>query len=126
MTRLLDQASASLDDDGLLNQTNLAFHRQIALASGNAVLLQLLKVVASLFREEQRMILDIHGSRRQDHAEHLQILDAMRRGDAALAAERMRAHLEGVREVLLRWDPIASPVAPAGVTPVADVVVRLA
>ena len=113
LTALLDEASANLDDGALLNQTNLAFHRQIALASGNAVLLQLLKVVSSLFREEQRMILDIHGSRRQDHAEHLEILDAVRRGDRELAGERMRDHLEGVREVLLRWDPVTSPVSRA-------------
>jgi GntR family transcriptional repressor for pyruvate dehydrogenase complex len=115
LTELLDRASANLDDGALLNQTNLAFHRQIALASGNAVLFQLLKVLSSLFREEQRVILDIHGSRRQDHQEHMGILDALRRKDPQLAAERMRAHLEGVHEVLLRWAPIASPVpAPAG------------
>ena len=59
------------------------------------------------------MILDIHGSRCQDHAEHLEILDAVRRGDPALAGERMRAHLEGVRGVLLRWDPVTSPVTRA-------------
>ena len=59
------------------------------------------------------MILDIHGSRRQDHAEHLEILDAVRRGDRELAGERMRDHLEGVREVLLRWDPVTSPVSRA-------------
>ena len=89
----------------LLNQTNLAFHRQIAVASGNVVLRQLLEVLSSLFREEQRLIIDIHGSRRHDHAEHLTILDALERRDPALAAARMQAHLDGVRDVLRRWDP---------------------
>ena len=106
---LLDRASANIDDAELLNQTNLAFHRQIAIASGNTVLRQLLAVLSSLFRDEQRMILDIHGSRRHDHEEHLGILDALRRRDAARAGERMRAHLDGVRAALLRWDPTASP-----------------
>ena len=110
LRELLARASESLDDDALLNQTNLAFHRQIALASGNVVLRQLLEVLASLFRQEQQLILGIHGSRRQDHAEHLAILDALERRDEELAAQRMRAHLEGVRDVLRRWDPEAHPV----------------
>ena len=110
LRELLARAGASLDDDALLNTTNLAFHRGIARASGNVVLRQLLEVLASLFRQEQRLILGIHGSRRQDHAEHLAILDALERRDEGLAAQRMRAHLEGVREVLHRWDPEAHPV----------------
>lgn len=117
LDELLARASASLDDGALLNQTNLGFHRGIAVASGNVVLRQLLEVLSSLFREEQRMILDIHGSRRHDHEEHVRILDALRRHDAALAMERMRGHLEGVREVLLRWDPVASPVGGDGDRP---------
>ena len=108
---LLVRAGATLDDAVLLNQTNLAFHRAIAQASGNGVLFQLLEVLGSLFKEEQRVILDIHGSRGQDHAEHLGILEALERRDAALAAERMRAHLDGVRDVLRRWDPTTHPVA---------------
>jgi GntR family transcriptional regulator, transcriptional repressor for pyruvate dehydrogenase complex len=108
---LLARASESLDDDALLNQTNLAFHREIARASGNVVLRQLLEVLSSLFRQEQRLILGIHGSRRQDHAEHLAILDALERRDETLAAQRMREHLEGVRDVLRQWDPEAHPVS---------------
>ena len=111
---LLDRASANLDDGALLNQTNLSFHRQIAAASGNLVLQQLLEVLSSLFREEQRMILDIHGSRRHDHEEHVRILEALRRKDAAMAVERMRGHLEGVQNVLLHWDPVTSPVSATG------------
>jgi GntR family transcriptional repressor for pyruvate dehydrogenase complex len=114
LSALLERASANLDDGALLNQTNLSFHRQIAVASGNLVLQQLLEVLSSLFREEQRMILDIHGSRRDDHEEHVRILDALRRKDATMAVERMRGHLEGVQSVLLRWDPATSPVTGAG------------
>lgn len=111
MRRLLDYAGDHLDDATLLNQTNLAFHRQIALASGNTVLTQLLEVLSSLFREEQRMILDIHGSRRNDHVEHVGILEALESRDAGLARLRMGAHLDGVREVLLHWDPSTHPIA---------------
>jgi GntR family transcriptional repressor for pyruvate dehydrogenase complex len=110
MRRLLDQAERNLEDDALLNQTNLAFHKQIAVASGNSVLRQLLDVLSSLFREEQRMILGIHGSRRQDHVEHCAIYEALAARDADLAQTRMRLHLEGVRDVLVRWDPQVHPV----------------
>lgn len=104
MTALLDRAEAHLDDDDVLNAANMAFHRAIAEASGNSVLHQLLDVLTSLFQDEQRVLLNIHGSRRRDHAEHLDILAALRAGDAGLATSRMHAHLEGVRAVLLRWD----------------------
>jgi GntR family transcriptional regulator, transcriptional repressor for pyruvate dehydrogenase complex len=113
MQRLLDRASANLDDAAVLNETNLAFHREIANASGNTVIAQLLEVLSNLFREEQRLIIDIHGSRRDDHAEHAAICDALGRRREKLAGERMKAHLEGVRDVLLHWDPKKNPVTRA-------------
>lgn len=105
MRRLLALAERSFHDDEALSRSNMAFHRQIALASTNTVLTQLLDVLQELFQEEQRMILDIHGSRHRDHEEHMEIFEAVERGDEARSMERMRAHLEGVREVLLRWNP---------------------
>lgn len=113
MTRLLEEAGRHLDDDARLTATNMSFHRQIALASGNTVMVQILEVLSRLFQHEQRLILDIYGSRRQDHAEHLEILDALQLRDAPLAVERMRTHLEGVRDVLLRWNPKTNPVSRA-------------
>lgn len=104
MERLLSRAGQSLDDGELLNQVNLAFHRQIALASGNTVMHQILDVLSSLFRREQRMILDIHGNRGEDHSEHIAIFEALRQHDAALATSRMQEHLERVREVLMGWN----------------------
>lgn len=113
MTRLLDEAGENLDDDARLTATNMSFHRQIALASGNTVLVQILEVLSRLFQHEQRLILDIYGSRRRDHAEHLEILEALQQHDAPTAVERMRTHLEGVREVLQRWNPKTNPVSGA-------------
>lgn len=109
MRQLLATASLNIHDDELLSETNLAFHRQIATASNNSVLAQLLEVLSSLFQQEQRWILDIYGSREKDHGEHIGILEALEARDEALAVERMRAHLLGVRETLLRWDPDAAP-----------------
>jgi GntR family transcriptional repressor for pyruvate dehydrogenase complex len=110
MRRLLATAAASLNDDDVLNSVNMEFHRQIALASGNTVLTQLLGVVQELFTDEQRLILNIFGSRQRDHQEHVAILDALERRDEALCVELMRKHLEGVEEAIRRWDPEYHPV----------------
>ena len=104
MERMLDHAGRHLNDDAILNAANMGFHRQIAAASGNAVLAQLLEVLTDHFQNEQRMILDIHGSRESDHREHRAILTALKNRDAELAETRMQEHLNGVLAAVLRWD----------------------
>ncbi|HEY6210361.1 MAG TPA: FadR/GntR family transcriptional regulator [Gemmatimonadales bacterium] len=110
MRRLLKTAGENLAHDDVLSTVNMSFHRQIALASGNAVLVQLLDVLRELFSEEQRLILSIFGSRERDHQGHLAILEALERRDAKLGVKRMRAHLKGVEDAILRWDPEQHPV----------------
>ncbi len=105
MSNLLNTAGENLDDDAILNSTNLAFHCEIALASGNSVLAQLLEVLNDLFRNEQRVILDIYGDRKKDHKQHVLIFEAIRQKETVQAQEQMQSHLEEVREVLFRWDP---------------------
>jgi GntR family transcriptional repressor for pyruvate dehydrogenase complex len=110
MRRLLHTAGQNLGNDAVLNSANMDFHRQIALASGNTLLVQLLDVLQDLFTDEQRLVLGIFGSRERDHKEHLGILEALERRDEQLVIDRMREHLEGVRQVLLQWDPDDHPV----------------
>ena len=110
MRRLLNEAERHLDDDGVLNRVNMQFHRQIAVASENTVLLQLLDVLREMFQQEQLMILTIFGSRKEDHHGHLAILDALERRDAELAVARMRTHLQNVVDAVLQWDPERHPV----------------
>lgn len=109
LAALLERAEAHLSDGDVLNATNMSFHTAIARASGNGVLCQLLDALSNLFLDEQRAILDIFGSRQRDHAEHLGILEALRAHDEEQAVALMRAHLEGVRAVLLRWDEDTLP-----------------
>jgi GntR family transcriptional repressor for pyruvate dehydrogenase complex len=52
--------------------------------------------------EEQREILQIFDDRQRDHEQHCVVLEAIKRGDAAAADERMRAHLRDVREIIAR------------------------
>ena len=105
MRRLLAHARDNLSNPEVLTPTNLSFHQQIGIASGNTVLRQILTVLSDLFQDEQRAILDIYSFWQQDYAEHVGILQALEAHDETLAVERMRAHLEGVRDVLVRWDP---------------------
>jgi GntR family transcriptional repressor for pyruvate dehydrogenase complex len=104
MHRLLELAGAILDDDDALNAANMGFHRTIAGASGNVVLAQLLAALTDLFREEQRVILDLSASRERDLGEHLRILEALDAGDEDEAVRRMREHLEWVRTAIESWD----------------------
>ena len=110
LKRILASASKHLDDDEILNSVNMAFHSKIAEASGNSVTAQLLAVLHELFTDEQRLILGIFGSREEDHDDHLQIFKAIEQRDEALAVERMRSHLESVREAIQRWDAENFPV----------------
>ena len=110
LARLLDKAEANLGDGDVLNQTNMAFHRCIAIASGNAVFRQLLEVMTSLFTREQRAILDIQNARIADHRQHVGIYEALRARDAEGAGELMRRHLEKVRGDLEQWDPTTNPI----------------
>ena len=111
MRRLLTTAGENLGDDAVLNEVNMGFHRQIARASGNTVLAQLLDVLHELFTDEQRLILGIFGSRDRDHQEHLAILEALEQRDESLCVDRMRQHLRGVQDAILRWNPEDNPVA---------------
>lgn len=109
MGRLLDEAGAHLDDDSVLTVNNMAFHREISSASGNQVMAQLLDVLSTLFQQEQRVILNIYGSRERDYAEHRSIYEAIAARDEPLARARMKSHLGGVMERLLQWDPETTP-----------------
>jgi GntR family transcriptional regulator, transcriptional repressor for pyruvate dehydrogenase complex len=100
MRALLDAAGRRLESRAAVIEANRAFHREIAGASGNPVLRELLDALGNVFQEEQRFVNATHAARERFHREHLHILEALERHDPPLAAERMRAHLHGVREAL--------------------------
>jgi len=102
MRRLLQGAGGGREGGDEVAEATRDFHREIALASGNVVLHQLLDALATAIREEQRFVNQTRPPRERFHAEHLAILDALERRDAARAVERMRIHLSSVRQALLR------------------------
>ncbi len=104
MRRVLVRAGERLADDAAQAEANVQFHQEIAAASGNPVLVQLLEVLAGIIQEERRLTFE-SPCRERLQREHEDILEALRRKDVALATERMRAHLEYVRAVLSTLDP---------------------
>jgi GntR family transcriptional regulator, transcriptional repressor for pyruvate dehydrogenase complex len=114
MRAILDAAGRQTTNHEVARTSNLAFHRQIALSSGNHVLAQLLAVLHDLFPREQKLVLGIGGSRERDHEEHVAILEALEHRDEILAVERMRNHLRNVEAAVDRWDPERYPVVEAG------------
>lgn len=98
---ILERAERALHgQDVLLSGLNLDFHRAIARLSGNSVLSQTIDSILDLYAAEQMVILQIYGNRDRDHREHTSVLEAIRERRPDLAGERMRQHLEGVRDVL--------------------------
>ena len=104
MQRLLEAAGKEMGNPSVLGPLNMAFHCEIAKASGNGVLAQLVEQMVDLFREEQRVILDIHGPRDRDYREHRALLAVVRDRDEGKARERMMAHLGGVQKAIQAWD----------------------
>ncbi|MEQ7129435.1 FadR/GntR family transcriptional regulator [Actinopolymorpha sp. B11F2] len=97
---ILTRAGAALTDDAELAASNMAFHRAIGQYAGNPILAQMLDSIVDIYAPEQQQILRLHGDRRSDHAEHLEILGAISAGEPARAGALMRTHLACVRQVV--------------------------
>src|ERR671910_546169 len=64
------------------------------------VLGQTIDSLLDLYAAEQMVILQVYDNRERDAREHRAVLEAIRDGQAELAATRMREHLTGVRTVV--------------------------
>lgn len=83
-----------------LAEVNMDFHRNLAQASGNATLAEVVESVTVVNVREQLEILHIHGDRQTDLDEHRAIHAAVAAGDAELAERLTREHLNGVLAVI--------------------------
>ena len=98
---LLDEAEHLLSgQDAKLHPTNMTFHTRIAYISGNLILAAFFESLVELYSREQLGILAIFNARARDYQDHVEIFEAIRDRDSALASERMRRHLIAVRDVV--------------------------
>jgi GntR family transcriptional repressor for pyruvate dehydrogenase complex len=77
------------------------FHYNIALASGNSVVLKVLDVLMDLLRDTRERSLQLKGRPQKSLAGHRKILAAIKRHDAEAAKAAMRRHIEDVEEIVL-------------------------
>ncbi len=73
------------------------FHRALAKATHNPLLLTLVDSIVDLLSEQRKQIFSVPGGSARGQVHHKQLLDAVRRHDAQAAREAMRAHLQQVR-----------------------------
>jgi GntR family transcriptional regulator, transcriptional repressor for pyruvate dehydrogenase complex len=71
----------------------------LAVAASNPLLELIFQAVTDLMRASRKLTLGLSGARRALRG-HVAIFAAVEQGDAAAARERMRAHLEEVKEDL--------------------------
>ncbi len=99
--RALEQAvqvmDASLDhaDDYIAADND--FHRALANATQNPLLLMLVDSIVDLLSEQRKQIFSVPGGSARGQVHHKQLLDTMRRHDPQSAREAMREHLRQVR-----------------------------
>ena len=77
-------------------QIDVEFHRRIAEAAGNPILLILLDSIGILLAEHRRALYEIDGSVERALEFHRRIYDAIAAGDPSEAEAAMRAHLDQV------------------------------
>ena len=106
MRAALTQMDAEIGAGGLGTEGDAAFHRTIALAAGNQVLLHLIDAMAEVIQESRIESLSEPGRPPRSLEAHRRILAAIESQNTELAAEAMRRHLRVVADVsLLRWQP---------------------
>jgi GntR family transcriptional repressor for pyruvate dehydrogenase complex len=91
------EANYARDDlDGMV-RADLGFHRQIIVATGNDVLVNLLDSITDLMLDMRRASLSIPTLLSDTVSGHRAILAAIERGDEQAARQAMLAHLNSVR-----------------------------
>jgi GntR family transcriptional repressor for pyruvate dehydrogenase complex len=78
------------------------FHYAIAQAADNSVILKVLDVLMDLLRETRERNLQVKGRLEHSYANHVRILSALKRKDAAAAERAMRHHLQDVKRIVFK------------------------
>ena len=78
----------------------LNFHVELAAASGNPVVEELLASLLKVRTREQQQIRQLYDNRKRDYEEHRAIFEAVRAGDAAAAERLTWEHLDHIRQAI--------------------------
>ncbi|AYF97348.1 FadR/GntR family transcriptional regulator [Protaetiibacter intestinalis] len=90
----LAEMAAHLDDLPAFVEADLQFHLELAHATGNSVLVDLLQIIRSLLRVWVDRAVEDAGHARAALDEHTAVRDAIASGDGDAAASAMAAHMQ--------------------------------
>lgn len=105
LRKLLIKGQQNPENDDLLHEINVSFHKEIAIASGNYLLVQIIDVLSAIYKNEQRYLIDNYLSKANDLAQHQQIFEAIASRDSEKAAQLMYDHLAEFRDSIKHWEP---------------------
>ncbi len=88
---------ANLEDAVTYIAADNAFHRTLARATHNDLILTFIDSIVGLLSEQRSQIFSVPGGSARGQVHHKRILDALLRRDPEAAREAMRAHLQQVR-----------------------------
>jgi GntR family transcriptional repressor for pyruvate dehydrogenase complex len=77
------------------------FHYNVALASGNSVVIKVLDILMDLLRETRERSLQVEGRGEKSLVGHRRILTAIEKHDTEAAKDAMRRHIEDVEEMVI-------------------------
>lgn len=94
-------AASARDVYARYSQADREFHETVAQASGNHELIELLGSLASRIQIIRRQTVRLPSRAQRSFREHLEVIEALGRGDPDLAEARMRAHIRAVKAELV-------------------------
>jgi len=111
LQRLLERMERGIDHHEAFVDADVAFHQRLADAAGNLVLKDVHSSVQALLRAWISRVIAAAGSARPSYLEHVPIVEAVARGDAAAAAAAMESHMTSAAERLLKALASETPAA---------------
>lgn len=104
--QVMDQRRS--DSDAYV-EADLDFHRALAEAAANPIILSLIESIGGLLREQRTRIFSVDGGPDRGQFHHRRILEAIEQHDPQRAREAMRAHLQQVRGDSRACSPESAP-----------------
>jgi DNA-binding FadR family transcriptional regulator len=98
LARAVDTAKRTADD----NRPKLNFHRELAAASGNQVLFEVVDSLLAARSREQRALRAQIENRTRDYEQHVAIFQAVKAGDQGQARRLTEQHLQELRSTVTK------------------------
>ena len=100
LKKLLQKMEKSVANQNVFINSDLEFHKQIVLASGNTIYPKIFNIINDLFWQQQIMTSTLPGAKDKAMELHENICSALESHDSNRSAEVMNEHLEITRTVL--------------------------